>query len=91
MVYKLGPEAKIVETGTEDLSNLAVWEEPLVSPLRIWKPTSPPPPPSCTKAGPSREAHWKDFPEALFKWIQDKVEEIQTQYYRMEHITQGTI
>ncbi len=93
VVYKLGPEAKIAETRTEDSSDPAVPKEPPVSPTpRIRKPASPPPPPLSSEAGPSWEAHWRDvdlsardFPEAPFKRIHDELAELQMQYYRMEH------
>ena len=71
VVYKLGPEAKSEDNGTEDSSNPAVSEEPPVSPTpRIWIPTFPPPPPPLPRleVGPSREAYLRDV-EAPFKQI----------------------
>ena len=64
VVYKLGPKAKVADTGTEDSNDPAVPEEPPVSPTPSFrKPASPPPPPPRSKAGPSREGHWRDLLE----------------------------
>ena len=97
VVYKLVLEVQIAETGTKYSNDPVVLEEPPVSPTsRIQKPTSPPPPPPCTKVETSREAHSRDidlsawdFPEAPFKQIHNELAELQTQFYRMEHITSG--
>ena len=69
------------------------------SPKSSWKlVSSPPPPPQHPhpEAGPSRECTWRNvdpsawgFPENPFKCVHDKLEELQTQYYRLEHITKG--
>ena len=57
VVYKLGPEVEMAETGTEDSNDTAVLEPPPTSPTpKVQKPTSPPPPPPQHEAGPSREA-----------------------------------
>ena len=59
VVYKLGPEVEMEETGTEDSSDTAVPEPtPASPPLKVQKPTSPPPRP---EAGPYREIPWKDI------------------------------
>ena len=64
VVYKLGPKAKVADTETEDSNDPAVPEEPPVSPTPSFrKPASPPPPPPRSKAGPSREGHWRDLLE----------------------------
>ena len=46
--------------------------------------------------GPNREPTWRnvdpsgwDFPENPFKRVHDELEELQTQYYRLDHITKG--
>ena len=82
VVYKLGPEVEMAETGMEDSSDTTVPE-----------PTSPPPQP---EAGPNWEIPWKDidlstfeFPEAPFKRVRDELTELQNRYFRMEHITRG--
>ena len=82
MVYKLGPEVEMAETGTEDSSDIAVPEPtPASPPPKVRKPTSPPPRP---EAGPSRENSRKDidlstfeFPEAPFKRVRDELTELQ--------------
>ena len=92
VVYKLGPEVEMAETGTEDSSDTAIPElTPASPPPKIRKPTFPPPRP---EAGPNREIPWKDidlstfeFPEAPFKRVWDELTELQNQYFRMEHIT----
>ena len=97
VIYKLDPEAEVKDKGTENSSDPAVPEEPPTSPTPSFrKPASPPPPPPRPEAGPSWEANWqdldlsaRDFPEAPFKRIHDELAELQTQYYRMEHITRG--
>ena len=94
VVYKLGPEVEIAETGTEDSSDTAVPEPPPASPPpKVRKPTSPPP---RQEAGASQEVPWRDidlltfeFPEAPFKRVRDELMELQNQYFRMEHITRG--
>jgi hypothetical protein len=62
------------------------------------RPVSPPPPPQqpYPEAGPSREAPWRnvdlsswDFPENPFKRVHDELDELQTEYHRLEHITKG--
>ena len=97
VVYKLGPKVEVGETGMKDSNDPAILKEPPVSPiLSFLKLASPPPPPHCLKVGPNWEAYYKDvnfsawdFPEAPFKRIHDELAELQTQYYRMEHITKG--
>jgi hypothetical protein len=68
------------------------------SPSSSRRPVSPPPPPPQPhpEAGPSRETPWRnvdlsswDFPDNPFKRVHDKLEELQTHYYRQEHITKG--
>src|SRR5450631_1045314 len=94
VVYKIGPEVEVAETGTEDSSDTSVPEPPPVSsPPKVRKPASPPP---RQEAGPSREIPWKDidlstfeFPETPFKRVRDELTELQNQYFRMEHITRG--
>jgi hypothetical protein len=62
------------------------------------RPASPPPPPQQPhpEAGPSRTSPWRnvdlsswDFPENPFKRVHDELDELQTQYHRLEHITKG--
>ena len=65
----------------------------------FWRPVSPPPPPPQhphPEAGPSRESTWQivdpfawDSPKNPFKRVHDELEELQTQYYRLEHLTKG--
>ena len=94
VVYKLGPEVEMAETGMEDSSDITIPEAPPASPPpKVRKPTSPPPRP---EAEPSQEIPWKDidqstfkFPEAPFKRVHDELTELQNQYFRMEHITRG--
>jgi hypothetical protein len=68
---------------------------PAPSPQR---PVSPPPPPQQpqTEAGPSRTSPWRNvdlsfwyFPDNPFKRVHDELDELQTQYHRLEHITKG--
>ena len=69
------------------------------SPQSFRRPVSPPPPPPQhphSEVGPSRESTWRNvdpsglgFLENPFKRIHDKLEELQTQFYRLEHITKG--
>lgn len=60
VVYKVGLEAKVADTGTEDSSDLAVPEEPPVFPTPSFlKPVSLLPPPR-SKARSSQKTHWKD-------------------------------
>ena len=71
VVYKLGPEVEVVETGTEDSSDTAVTEPAPTSPTpKIRKPTSPPPPPPGQEAGPSREALWKDVDMSTWDFLE---------------------
>ena len=57
VVYKLGPEAEMAETGTEDSSDPAVPEVlPVSSTPKIRKPTSPPPPPPRPEAGVTKSS-----------------------------------
>jgi hypothetical protein len=49
-----------------------------------------------TEGGPNRDTTWRnvdlsawDIPENPFKRVHDELEELQTQYYRLEHITKG--
>ena len=94
VVYKLGLEVEIAETGTEDSSDTAVLEPPPASPPpKVRKQTSPPP---RQEAGTNQEVPWKDidlstfgFPEAPFKLVRVELMELQNQYFRMEHITRG--
>jgi hypothetical protein len=62
------------------------------------RPVSPPLPPQQPhpEAKPSWEAPWRnvdlsswDFPENPFKHVHDELDELQTQYHRLEHITKG--
>ena len=64
------------------------------SPMSSRRPVSPPP----LLQHPHLEDNmaWRnvdlsawDFPENPFKHVHDKLEEFQTQYYRLEHITKG--
>jgi hypothetical protein len=68
------------------------------SPPCSQRPVSPPPPPPQphSEARPNRETPWWnedlsswDFPVNPFKRVHDKLEELQTQYYWLEHITKG--
>ena len=94
MVYKLGPEVEIMETGIKDSSDTAVPEPPPTSPPpEIRKSASPPP---QHDAGIHREVPWRnidlstfEFPEAPFKRVHDELTELPNQYFRMEHITRG--
>ena len=94
VMYKLGPELVMAETGTEDSSDTTVPEPtPASPPPKVRKLTSPPPRPG---AEPSRKIPWKDidlltfeFSEAPFKRVWDELTELQIQYFRMEHITRG--
>jgi hypothetical protein len=62
------------------------------------RPVSPPPPPQQPQpeAGPSQTSLWRnvdlsswDFLENPFKIVHDELDELQTQYHRLEHITKG--
>ena len=96
VTYKIEPEVEVKDTGTETSSDPVIPEEPPTSPTPSFrKPTSPPPPPPRPEAIPSRETRqdvdlsaW-NFPENPFKRIQEEVADLQTQYYRLEHITRG--
>ena len=58
VVYKLGPEVEVAETGTEDSSDTAVPEPPPASPPpKVQKPTSPS---SRQETGTSQEIPWRD-------------------------------
>ena len=67
------------------------------SPQSFRRPVCPPPPPPQhphSAAGPSRESTWRnvdpsawDFPENPFSGVHNELEELQTQYYRLEYIT----
>ena len=97
VVYKLGPEAKVARTRTEDSSDPAVPEEPPVAPTpRVRKSTSPPPRPPHREVEPNQKVFWRDvdlsawdFLETPFKQIHKELAELQMQYYQMEHITRG--
>ena len=94
MVYKLGPEVGMAETGTEDSSDTAILEPPPASPPpKVRKPASPPP---CQETESSQKIPWNDidlstyeFPEAPFKRVRDELTELQNQYFWMELITRG--
>ena len=97
VTYKLHPEVGDLETETS--SDPIVPEAPPSSPgspppIRQ-RPISPPPH-HHPEAGPSREATWRnvdlsawDFPENPFKRVQEGLEDLQTQYFRLEHIARG--
>ena len=97
VTYKIEPEAEVEDTGTETSSDPVIPEERPTSPTPSFrKPVSPPPPPPHPEAGPSWEATWRDldlsawdFLENPFKRVHDEPADLQTQYYRLEHITQG--
>jgi hypothetical protein len=55
-----------------------------------------PPPETHPEAGPSRASPWQnvdlsswEFPETPFKRVYEELDELQAQYYRLEHITKG--
>ena len=95
VTYKIQPEVE--DTGTKTSSDPDIPEAPPSSPIpSLRRLLSPPPPPPHPEVGLSREATWRDvdlsawdFPENPFKRIHDELEDIQTQYYRLEHITRG--
>ena len=64
--------------------------------MRIPNSPQPPLPHHHPEAGPSRNTIWRnvdisawDFSENPFKRIHNEWEDLQTQYYRLEHITKG--
>ena len=98
VTYKLQPE--VGDTGTETSSDPVLPEAPPSSPgsppPSFWRPNSPPPPHYHPEAGPSRQATWRnvdlfawDFPDNSFKRIHEELEDLQTQYYQLKHITRG--
>src|ERR1700738_1401211 len=98
VTYKLLPEAGDVETETSSDPILpeAPPSSPGSPPPAVLRPLSPPPPHHHPEAGPSRETTWRnvdlsawDFPENPFKRMQEGMEELQTQYFRLEHIVRG--
>ena len=98
VTYKLLPEAGDVETETSSDPILpeAPPSSPGSPPPAVSRPLSPPPPHHHPEAGPSRETTWRnvdlsawDFPENPFKRMQEGMEELQTQYFRLEHIVRG--
>ena len=94
---KLQPE--VGDAGTKTSSEPIIPEAPPSSPgsppPSFRRPTSPPPPPPHhhPEAGPSWETTWQkvdlsawDFPENPFKRVQEGLGDLQTQYFRLEHI-----
>jgi hypothetical protein len=68
---------------------------PAPSPRRAASPPLPPPE-THPEAGPSRASPWRnvdlsswEFPETPFKRAYEEMDELQAQYYRLEHITKG--
>lgn len=97
VTYKLHPEVGDLKTETSS--------DPIVPEAPPSSPGSPPrtrqrtifPPPHChPETGPSRDTTWQnvdlsawDFPKNPFKRMQEGLEDLQTQYFRLEHIARG--
>ena len=102
VVYKLQPVVADTSTSSDHIIPEAPPSSPGSPPPSFQMPNSPPPPsphhhpeaarPSQTQANtPWRNVDlsaW-DFPENPFKRMYDDLADLQTQYYRLEHITRG--
>ena len=81
VVYKLGPKAEAAETGMEDYSDLAV--SGAATSISLGSRTQLRG--TLERCGPFRLG----LSGSPFNKIHDKLAELQTRYYRMEHITRG--
>ena len=94
VVYKLRPDVELTEVGTEEsLNALAVHEPPPLAPTLEARRTATQP---RTRAGPSKEPHWRDidlssfeYLETPFKRVWEELAHLQNHYFRLEHITRG--
>ena len=97
VAYKLHPEVGFA--GTKNSSDPIIPEAPPSSPgsppPSIRRPNSPPPPPPHhhPEARPSRETTWRnvdlsawDFTKNILRRVKEGLEDLQTQYFRLEHI-----
>ena len=98
VAYKLHPAVADTSTSSDPIIPEAPPSSPGNLPPSFRRPYSPPPPPPHhhPEIGPSQDTTWRnvdlsawDFLENPFKWIHDELVDIQTQYYRLEHITRG--
>jgi hypothetical protein len=98
VAYKIRPAVTDSSTSSDPIIPDAPPSSPGSPPPSSWRPNSPPPPPPHPhpEAGPSRDTMWRnvdlsawDFPENPFKRVHDELEDLQTQYYRLEHMTKG--
>jgi hypothetical protein len=87
VAYKLIPETRDTETSSDPIVPEVAPSSP-GSPQLLPRPASlhppSPPPPSHPKAGPNREATWRnvdlsswDFPDNPFRRVQEGLEELQ--------------
>ena len=98
VAYKLHPTVADSSTSSDAIIPEAPPSSPGSPPPSFRRPNSPPPPllHHHPEAGPSWDTTWRnvdlsawDFPENPFKRIHDELEDLQTRYYRLEHITRG--